>query len=98
MQTLTFSNRTTPLCPAILARRVRYPGDVGDIEPAVLDSLVEATVPTDIRVQGPLTIPSPRGEQGGAGRIARDGRAESGLALPDRHGLLRLHYAAGDPA
>ena len=28
-----------------------------------LDSLVEATVPTDIRVQGPLTIPSPRGEQ-----------------------------------
>lgn len=59
-----------------------------------LESLVEATVPSDIRLQGTLAVPSPR-RAGGLGGVAQHGRTESGVAVLDRDGLLRLHYPAG---
>ena len=72
-----FSNRTTPLCPAIL----------GPTESDIQAMLATLNLPSldsgrsdgaQTSRTGPSDDPVPRGEIGGAGRIMRDGRAESG--------------------
>ena len=65
---------------------------------ASLDALVDATVPAAIRLRRPLRLPEPRGEHELIDDLREVAVAQPGLPLVHRHGVLRLHHAAGDPA
>ena len=65
---------------------------------ASLDALSTRPCPRRSACAGRCALPAAARRARAARRAARAGRAEPGVPLVHRHGLPRLHHAAGDPA